>query len=193
MSMKRRRIFIAVNLPEYVKEKLLSWQREWAELPVRWTKENSLHITLVFIGYVTDEEMVKICQTIREVGKRHEPFEIKLERICLGPPGRAPRMIWAQGEKNLALAKLRSDLENVLLDSARTTYNRKETRAFSPHITLARIRQREWRSLSFKPDIEKDISLSFPVESIEVMESRLLRDGAEYIVLESAPLGNVGG
>lgn len=191
--MKKRRIFIAINLPNYVKTKLLDYQREWADLPVRWTKENSLHITLVFIGYVSNEEMVGICQLARQAGKRQEPFEIKLERICFGPPDKTPRMIWLEGEKNLALAKLKDDLENVLLASGQNGYSHRETRAFRPHITLARIRQGEWGLLPSKPKIEKEISLSFLVESIEVMESHLLRGGAQYTILESVSLNDVGG
>jgi len=187
--MKKRRIFIAVNLPDYIKKQLLAFQRDWADLPVRWTKENSLHITLVFIGYVGDEEMLEICRLTKQVASRHQPFEIKLERICLGPPGRTPRMFWVEGEKNLSLAKLRDDLENSLLEAAKSGYARRENRAFRPHITLARIRQRDWRLLPTQPQIEKEISLSFPVDSVEVMESRLRRDGAEYTILESATLG----
>lgn len=191
--MKKRRIFAAINLPEYVKKKLVNYQKEWADLPARWTKENSLHITLVFIGYVSNEEMVGICQLARQAGKRQEPFEIKLERICFGPPDKTPRMIWVQGEKNSALAKLKDNLENALLALSQNSYSRRETRAFRPHITLARIRQGEWSLLPSKPKIEKEISLSFPVESIEIMESHLLRDGAQYTILESVSLNDVGG
>ena len=187
--MKKRRIFAAINLPEYIKKRILNWQEEWTSLPVRWTKKQSLHITLVFIGYAGDEEMLEVCQTAKETGRRHQPFEIELKRICFGPPGRSPRIMWLEGEENLALAELKDDFEGHLLDSNQSGYNRKEVRAFRPHITLARIRQREWRLMPSKPNIEKEVSLSFLVESIEVMESRLLRDGAEYVVLESTPLG----
>ena len=186
--MKRRRIFIAINLPDYIKTKLLGEQREWADLPVRWTKKSSLHITLIFIGYVTDEEMVEVCQLVKKAGERHAPFEIKLERICPGPANKAPRLIWTEGGKNPALAQLKDDLENVLLNSGDSGYRKRESRAFRPHITLARIRQSEWQALSSKPKIAKEISLSFLVESIEVMESQLLKGGAEYTILESAPL-----
>lgn len=197
--MKKRRIFISINLPEHIKKRILKWQGEWASLPVRWTKKQSLHITLAFIGYATDEEMLEVCQIVRQISAKHQPFEIELKRVCLGPSDNAPRMFWLEGERNLALARLKDDLENQLLDSGqsglaslkpwRSGYNRKEVRAFHPHITLARIRQREWRLMPSKPKIEKEVSLSFPVESIEVMESRLLRDGAEYVVLESVLLG----
>lgn len=191
--MKKHRVFIAINLPDYIKKQLLAFQLNWADLPVRWTKENSLHITLVFIGYVGHEEMLRICQIVKQVASQYQPFEIRLKRICLGPPDKTPRMFWVEGEKNLALAKLRNDLENGLIETAGSGYACRESRAFRPHITLARIRQREWRCLPTKPQIEKEVSLSFPVESIEVMESQLKRPGAEYTILESAPLGDVGG
>ena len=177
-------------------------QQDWTDLPVRWTKENSLHITLVFIGYASQEQMLEICRITKEAGKKHQSFEIKLNKILYGPPARhasqvagvaggpvhTPRMIWVEGEKSLALAKLKDDLENSLLQSNSSVFKR-EVRAFSPHITLARIRQWDWQKLEEQPKIEQDIDLVFPVQSIEVMESRLLRSGAEYIALESVALG----
>jgi len=186
--MKKRRIFLAVNLPDSVKKKLLEFQRAWADLPVRWTKENNLHITLVFIGYVGDEEMLEICRLAREVTQKYQPFEIKLKRICLGPPNRPARMIWLEGERSPTLGQLKNDLENTLLDSAGSGYSHLENRVFQPHITLARIRQPEWQYLSVKPKIDKEISLVFPVISIEIMESHLSRQGPDYAILESVEL-----
>ena len=46
------RIFIAVNLPENVKKKLAEYEENWLDLPIRWTKKENLHITLVFLGYL---------------------------------------------------------------------------------------------------------------------------------------------
>jgi len=188
--MKKRRVFLAINLPDHIKKKLLEYQQQWADLPVRWAKETNLHITLVFIGYISDEEMLEICRLSRQVTEKNQPFEIKLKRICLGPPGRSPRMIWLEGEENSALAKLKQNLEEVLLNSDKSGFNRRENRPFRVHITLARIRQEQWRHLSDNPQIEKEISLVFPVASIEVMESYLSRKGPDYVVLESIELGH---
>lgn len=179
--MKKHRVFMAINLPAQIKKKLLEFQRQWADLPVRWTKEMNLHITLVFLGYIDDEEILEICRLTKEVVKKHQPFEIKLKRICLGPPDRPPRMIWIEGEKNSFLAQLRNDLEEKLL-------NYRENRPFQVHITLARIRQEEWRQLPNKPKIEEEISLVFPVVSIDIMESYLSSKGPDYIILESVEL-----
>jgi len=186
--MKSHRIFIAVNLPAPIKKELLGFQRQWADLPVRWTKEPSLHITLVFIGYVSNEEMLEVCQLARQAVKKNQLFEIKLKRICLGPPDRPARLIWIEGEENPTLAQLKNNLEEALFNSTTSDYNHQKTRPFRVHITLARIRQEEWRRLPNKPEIDQEVSLFFPVESIEVMESRLLKDGAEYVVLESIKL-----
>ena len=53
---KRRRIFIAINLPEDIKRELAAYDQKWSDLPVRWTEKENLHITLEFLGYLTDEE-----------------------------------------------------------------------------------------------------------------------------------------
>lgn len=185
----KRRIFIAINLSENVKDKFQEYQRKWADLPVRWTKRNSLHLTLVFIGYVSDEEMAQICKITREAARKHEPFNIEFERIILGPPGKPARMIWVEGKFSEELAKFKNDLENALMNSGNSGFRDVETRGFRPHITLARIRQFEWRELPEKPVIDEKISIIVPIDSVDVMESELKRDGAEYTVLESAPLG----
>lgn len=97
-------------------------------------------------------------------------------------------MIWIEGEKNKELSNLRNNLENAL-SSGKSVDSGPDNRSFSPHITLARIRTEEWRHLQKVPKIEEDVSINFSVNSVEVMESQLLRDGAEYTVLESASLG----
>lgn len=197
-----RRIFIAINLSEDVKKKLQEYQREWADLPLRFVKKNSLHLTILFIGYVNDERMVEICCNVREVAKKYQPFELNFNKICLGPPGKAPRLIWLEGEKNEAFTNLKRDIEGVMAlgqnDSRAFVEIEKELKIFIPHITLARIRQIEWRKLETSPQIDKEVSIGVQVNSIEVMESNLKpsfakaskgrRGGAEYSILESVLL-----
>ncbi len=186
--MRKRRIFIAINLPKEIKRKLLNYQRQWQDLPVRWTKSDNLHFTLVFIGYVGEDELLEICNLCHQAAKRHKVFNINLERILLGPPNRPPRMIWAEGEKNQELAGLKNDLEKSLFSSAGSGHNHQKSRAFRPHITLARFKQWEWQRVSPKPEINLEIAASFPVESIEIMESELKRTGAKYTILERIKL-----
>ncbi len=172
----QRRIFIAINLPESIKNKLVKYQLKWLELPCRWTKKENLHITLEFLGYLTDEELMELCQRTKKIASEKKDFSVCLNKICYGPPrqnkfgtGQAPkkppRMVWVMGEKIKEL--------NLI-----------------PHITLGRIKTWEFRRLEpeERPEINEDIDLNFEVNSIEIMESQLKRGGPEYTVLESIPL-----
>jgi 2'-5' RNA ligase len=182
--MKKHRIFIAINLPEGVRKKLAEYQTKWPELPIRWTRPKDIHITLVFLGYLTDEELLEICRITKEVASKHTSFNINLTKICYGPTDKKPpRMIWAVGEKSEEFISLKNDLDKSLAFS--------ENREFSPHITLGRVRKWEWQRIEpeERPEVNEDISLSFSVSSIEVMKSSLKRTGAEYSVLESHNLG----
>ena len=210
----RHRTFIAINFPEDIKKELLNYQSKWPELPIRWTKEENLHITLIFIGYASDEDTGEICKITKEVVSRYKSFFLNLDKICYGPPKKMPprppkflenlvveesenkssqkfwrpRMIWVEGERVKELSDLKSALENSLSGSG--IRFEAENREFRPHTTLGRIRTWEWRQIEpeERPEVEEEISLSFEVKSIEIMESRLKRGGAEYSVLETCSL-----
>lgn len=186
----KHRIFIAINLPEDLKTNLANYKNYWPELPCCWTKKDNLHITLDFLGYLSDEEMLEMCDVAKNVAKKHSPFSIRFNQIIYGPPKKnPPRMVWVQGEKSSEISKLKNDLEKAIAASANLRFS-PESLIFSPHITLARIQAWQFRKMEpeEKPGINEEINLNFEVNSIEVMESELRRGGAEYIILESAPL-----
>ena len=186
------RVFIAINLPENIKKKLTDYQLKWPELPCRWTKKENLHITLAFLGYLTDEELFEVCKITKEVVLRHEPFFINLNKILYGPPKQPPRMIWIEGEGSKELGKLQKNLENAL-SSAQTLAKadiEQEARPYTSHITMGRLKQWEFRQIEIeeRPEVNEDVSFNFEVKSIEIMESRLKRGGPDYSILESCPL-----
>lgn len=185
---KRHRIFIAINLPGDIKKELSLYQKKWHNLPAKWMSEDNLHITLVFLGDLTDIELGEVCVVIKEVAKNHNSFDINLNKIRYGPDGKVPpRMIWASGDKSKQLSSLKKDLENRLSESIRF---KPEVRTFSPHITLAMINAFEWRAIEpeERPEVNENIDLSFSVESIDVMESVLKRTGPKYSIIESHDL-----
>ena len=65
------RVFIAVNLPDGVKEELLKYKYD---VPAKWTKKENIHITLSFLGYVSDERLESILRAVEGVCKKHSPF-----------------------------------------------------------------------------------------------------------------------
>jgi len=189
----RHRVFIAINLPEDIKKRLVFYQSKWPELPIRWTKKENLHITLMFLGYLSDEELLEVLEITKEVAARNQSFSINLGKICYGPPKKMPpRLVWVEGEESEELGKIQKDLENSLL-ACSIKGMEIENRLWIPHITLGRIRVWEFRQIEpeERPEIDEDIDLSFELNSIEVMESQLKKGGPEYTVLESAPLANL--
>lgn len=194
--MKRKyRIFVAINLPKEIKKELSGYQKKWQGIPARWTKEDNMHITLEFLGYLTDEELGTTCSIVKEIAERHNSFTVNLNKILYWPvnkssfsnQGVGAKMIWAKGENSKELSLLKQDLQKSL--SGGLGFN-PEKRVFSPHITLARIKEWEWKKIDLeeRPEIAEDINLSFSVESIEVMESNLRSNGAEYSIFESHSL-----
>jgi RNA 2',3'-cyclic 3'-phosphodiesterase len=193
MENMRHRIFIAVNLPENVKKRLSEYQDKWPDLPARWTRKENLHITLIFLGYLPDEELPEICRITEEIASKNSPIPVNLKKICYGPPGKVPpRLVWVEGEKSEALGKLQKNLADSLLSSSSQSADgdKTENRPFLPHLTLARIKTWEFRKIepAERPAINEDINFTFEANSIEIMESQLKRNGPKYTVLESIPL-----
>jgi len=187
---KRHRIFVAINLPEEIKKDLAKYEGKWPELPAKWTPKDNLHITLEFLGNLTDQETGDVCQIVNEIAKRHKSFTINLTKILYGPVGKLPpKMVWVEGEKSEELASLKNDFEECVLEKVKF---RPDEKSFSLHITLARILEWEFRKIEPEeiPEINEDINLTFSAESIEVMESEMKRGGPRYTVLESHQLEN---
>lgn len=185
---KKHRVFIAINLPEEIKRELSKYQEKWPELPAKWIAKDNLHITLEFLGDLTEEELGEVCIIAKEVSKRHSSFSLNLDKVLYGPSKKLPpKMVWAEGEKSDDLLDLKEDLQEYLLEKIAF---KPEVRGFVPHITLARIKEWEWKKIEpeERPEVSDDIDLIFTVESIEVMESELRKGGPEYTVIESHSL-----
>jgi len=186
----KRRVFLSISLPEKAKNRLADYREKYDYLPVRWTKKDSLHLTLVFIGYADDNQVLEICQVLRQAAKSVEPFTLSFRKVILGPGAKSPRMIWLEGEKNKELANLKNIVEDSLLEASPGLI-RKDVKTFNPHITLARLKETAQKNLEgFEWEkIQEPLEFKLPVQTIELMESDLRSDGAEYVVLESFELG----
>jgi 2'-5' RNA ligase len=184
--MKRRRTFVAINLPPHIQEKLASYKESFYDLPARWTKKENLHITLFFLGYLQDEDVVEISQILQEAARNHSPFEITLSHVMYAPKEENPRFVWAAGESNTDLNALYNDLRSRFASFSLEP----QEHEYIPHVTLARISQMHFRQLEQeeRPQIEESITFSFPVSTIELMESHLRKGSPIYDAIETAEL-----
>ncbi|HBP01433.1 MAG: 2'-5' RNA ligase [Candidatus Moranbacteria bacterium GW2011_GWE1_49_15] len=180
--MQKRKIFIEIEVPNQVKKRLVERTEKWQTLPVKWTRQENLHITLLFLGYVDESVIPDICLKVSEAASRIEPFDIYFDKIEIGPNTQKPQMVWFAGEASEELKNLYEAVEKEL-DIFQT--GKKE---FRPHVTLGRIRKAKWESLKDKPEIDEQFKVAMSVDNILVMESKGEEGGQEYHVIESCPL-----
>ena len=182
---KRHRIFVAINLPESTKKKLADFEQKYANVPAKWIPVDNLHITTLFLGDITDQDLSLVCQAVKEVALRHNTFNVVLEKIASGPEDKIPpRYIFASGQALEPMQNIKKELEDALFESINFKLDKN---VFTPHVTLAKIKELEWRAIEpeERQEVGEDIALTFTVESIEVMESQLKRGGPQYAVIES--------
>jgi 2'-5' RNA ligase len=129
------RLFTAIDLPNEILlrlERLTSALRP--EALINWSPLDNLHITTKFIGSWMDSRLDEIDAALASLSPR-APFDIELRDLGWFPNARAPRTFWI-GVHSEALHRLAREIE----DRLETLGVPKESREFSPHLTLARIK-----------------------------------------------------
>lgn len=186
------RTFIALELDASVQRFLAAALQQLArKLPsVRWVDPASIHLTLAFLGDLTDEQVAEAIASADSAARQVSPFEYRLARLgTFGSPER-PRVIW-MGVKDPSGSLPR--LHHLLRRELEPRGLPVETRGFSPHLTLARLKTplpfKEQQTLNDLLD-EQPIQASLPcrVASVSTIKSELLRSGALYTPLHHSLL-----
>lgn len=179
----QKRLFVAVNLPEDVKKRLFRFvEKEYGDLPVKWTRRENFHLTLNFLGFIPEESIPEICESVREAAESVQSFEVGFQKIEFGPSKEKRKMIWASGEKCEGLMEIKHRLDKAL------GFHTREKREFRPHINLGRIEKKKWEKMFPGIEIEKNFVFSVPVSSVELLESKLEKGKRAYYILESFSL-----
>lgn len=179
INMLMRKIFVGIELPQRVKNLLDRKIEKWRGYPVKWSKKENLHITLVFLGYIEDEKMVEVCEAVREACGSIEMFDIFFEKIELAPTQEDPRMIWASGRLSEELRHVHMKIEKAL------NLFVSEKKAFRPHITLGKLRKKKWEEAG-DLRIEEEIGVPVEVDSVTVFES-VNEEGRQFMRVEQCP------
>ncbi len=178
------RTFIAIFPPLETRKELLRTARNLnIRGEVRWTKPENVHLTLKFLGEVREEYLAGVGGTLREVAARHETFEIEAGGFGAFPSAEKARVLWAGvggGEKQLR--SLAGDVENALEPLG----FERESRAYTPHITLGRAGSRSPVAL-MSPDTTPP-GKRFVAQKLELVRSVLGRDGVVYSTVEACGL-----
>ncbi len=186
----KQRLFVAINIPEEIKKEVSFLENRCLNLPARWIKKENLHLTLFFAGSVAENNTEKIKNAIKKATQGSGAFSLNAEKMGYAPPKLAiPRMIWLFLGNSKPLSELKKRIEEGIAKTKIENF-KFEKKEFLPHITLARIKQWDFRKMEPEeiPEINETLNLKFKVDSVELIESNLKKEGAEYTVLESFPL-----
>jgi RNA 2',3'-cyclic 3'-phosphodiesterase len=164
------RLFVAIPVPPDVQARVRELVDELRPLAtVRWDRSAGSHVTVKFIGEVAPAALADIEGALASVAR--PPMRIVVRGTGWFPAARAPRVFWAGVEGPPALAELAGDIDRALAPLG----IRRETRAFAPHMTLARVTPgasldtlRAW--LRARPALELG---AFEAHDFAIYESRI--------------------
>lgn len=175
------RLFIAVPLPQGVKQKLSDLKQPIEGM--RWQNKEQMHLTLKFVGEV-DEPTVN---TLREelVNIEHRKFSMTISGIGYFPEGKQPKVVWAGVEENDALSSLHKKVEEYCQNAGIDP----ENRPFKPHVTIGRTNSTPKRAVTSFINQHKNFAVhDISINKFVLYESKLHPEGARHHCLQSYPL-----
>jgi RNA 2',3'-cyclic 3'-phosphodiesterase len=180
-NVKELRCFVAIDLPTSVKSFLAQISAELKRCggDVKWVRPEAMHLTVKFLGNVGSDRILDIQEALRLVFSGQSPMDMLVHGVGAFPGLGKPRVFWA-GLKDLSgrLGPLALQVDSILEPLG----FEREKRAFSPHLTLGRVRSNSgMRDLvdAVRQKMETQ-GPSFVAGGAVLYESVLKPSGAEY-------------
>ena len=187
------RLFIAIELPDAVKTALTRLQarlKSGKPLPVKWVNPHSIHLTLKFLGNVNSDRFGEVTEALETAARGISPFHLEVKGLGVFPSIKRVQVAWVglTGEtKRLGQLQQRIELNLIPLGFP------PESRSFTPHLTLARVRdhalpieRQNFGQLIAETRFET--AHNFGVNCVNLMKSQLAREGAIYSRISSVEL-----
>jgi 2'-5' RNA ligase len=185
------RLFVALEIPDQVRDgfaalitELRGADSSFSKSRARWVRPENLHVTLKFVGHVDTGKLDAIRATLAEV-RLDNPVALRFRGLGFFPNGKRPRVFWAGIEASPNLAPLAGEIEARLAKVGISG----ETRAFAPHLTLARFEPpgiSDGLSAIAQENVAREFGAARTGE-FHLFESKTKPSGAEYTRLQSFP------
>lgn len=191
------RAFIAINLPENIRESLARKLDEFRHTlghagqagaqrnsAIRWSRPEGIHLTLKFLGEISGEQVDRITSALSSL-QPFEKFSVEVKGFGFFPVAARPRVFWAGVEAPPNLIQLAGRIEGKMKELGFA----REDRDFHPHLTLARFpNARPEPTLRAMVEEQKDFSLGgFEVSDFFLYESKPSPEGSKYRMVVRFP------
>lgn len=174
------RTFVCIEIPDAIKKRIARLQQTLREQKanVSWVKSSNIHLTLKFLGDVESSRLPSVCSAVGRAVRLVEPFEIEIAGTGCFSSVKNPRVFW------VGLAGIPDQLARLhkVIDAELSTEGfPAETRPFSPHLTIGRVRSPRNSSLAAEALMTAGFeSESFFATEVIVMSSDLTPSGSVY-------------
>lgn len=139
-GMTAKRLFVGLGFSDEFKKSLEPWVKkirktaDQKDIHLKWTPPSNYHVTLVFLGNVSIEDISLYESKMQEVARKQAPFALKIRHISGFPTLNQSRVIYMGVQRSQALLDLQSALEEELVPPE------KYENDYTPHLTLARLK-----------------------------------------------------
>lgn len=180
------RAFIAISIPPAVQNMVENIQDRFKQIraPIRWVKPSNLHLTLKFLGNITEEQIEGAKKCLKEAGQGVNSFTLKTTETGCFPNLNYPKVLWLGfSDPDGQLHKL---VENIELQLQKIGFQ-PESRKFTPHLTIGRIKSSKGKK-DFIRMLHKEKNVSCDdicVTCFKLIKSDLKPSGPEYSVLHT--------
>ncbi len=158
---------------------------------VRWVRPEGIHLTLKFMGDIQPEMAERILAALPLVTARFSPLELSISGLGVFPNPRRPRVLWAGVHGDLESL---SALQLAVDDAVGELGLPREQRAFSPHLTLGRVRrdvtEGQLRKIGQVVEAaELPGSPSWTADAVNLMRTELDPAGSRHYLVGSTLIG----
>jgi 2'-5' RNA ligase len=188
------RLFVAIVLPETVRDEILRVQGELQPLvpreAARWSRPDQFHLTLRFLGNVPAVAVGGLMQSVEAVCRNASPLALSAKGIGFFPNPRSPRVIWAGiHDDSGRLVDLQQRLEMAV-----SPFNSEPGKTnFTGHVTLGRLKkpgQGEVRALAVRAQsLAAQMFGNWTAHEVVIIRSELFSPGARHTLLAAFHLG----
>jgi len=199
------RAFLAVELSQELRAELATVQQDLKrriepemkrDMRIFWVQPASIHLTLKFLGDIDEQVIDPLLVAVEQASGRQIPVNVPLERLGAFPRPQSPRVLWVGPSENWERgveAKRMAEIHGAIEQACEGLGFLRETKPFSPHLTLARIKVGERQvgvALAKGGVLDRPLSLgSLAVESVVLMKSELRPSGSVYTKLWEVKIG----
>jgi 2'-5' RNA ligase len=156
-----KKLFLAIATHEGLDQaaiqiiKKLKINADQKQIEIRWVPPSNYHVTLVFLGNTSEEKLEEIKKVSADVAQRFAPFSLKISDIGAFPDEFSSRVLWFGVQNSKALRSLQ---ETLALELKTLSYARQEEEAYSPHLTIGRLRNPHSTKDMVSPFVRKKIA-----------------------------------